>query len=186
MHKLEVGKLYIKDKTLWPDGVVEYNYTANGHTLLILFSNPSQQEIDAVKRGKKQFWLYIDPNTDIIFLMFKFQLGKDVVLTGDSSFNYHLVPEHGRKEPDTVGEKERSLLSIILVDSNTGIIKAMNASTFTHLFSVKLHESIYNQINSTKIPKDKQENSEAVSLIYNTFEFDDLIDMSIVKSTQGE
>ncbi len=143
MQIFEVGKPYSEDKKHWPQAV-EYTYSSQHHLLRIFFRTLQTREIKAVETGEAKFALgVLGP---IIFLHFRFGEG---IPWHNAPFSIHLVSEEDRMLPDwPIPKDERAMLSTLLVDAETGILKAIRACTFSHKFTVKLHQAIITQYNS--------------------------------------
>lgn len=153
MAILQVGKPYNETKKHWPEGI-DYNFRSGQHELRIFYRTPSRAEINSIWNGPAIFSLsVIGPN---IILAFKFE-GFN---WQDASYNWHLVPEEQRKLPDIpTNSEQRAAITIILVDAETGIIKAIRFSSFSHKFTVKLHEAIIKQ-SQEQLPADYDEQTQ--------------------------
>ena len=136
---LQVGKPYIETKRHWPEGI-DYNFRSGQHELRIFYRTPGRSEIETIARGDARFSLsVIGPN---IILSFKF----DGLGWQDASYNWHLVPEDQRILPELPkNPEERATLVIILIDAETGIVKALRYASFSTRFTQKLHEAIIEQ-----------------------------------------
>jgi hypothetical protein len=151
MHKIEVGELYLKGKTSYPSGV-EFNFSRIGYELRLFYDRPSKAEIKAIKKGAAQFKLLI--HEKIIFLLYKF----NPLPWGDAPYSWWAVPLNYRIEPEKITKGTKILLQIILIDSTTGIVKAIRVKTLETELSQKLYAAIKEQM-SQKISNRDYENS---------------------------
>lgn len=138
MHLYQVGALYAPGRTSWPDGV-DYNYRSGQHELRIFMRGIQPPELFAYTKSKIQFALLV--RGDIIGLLF--QAG--AVPWSDATFNIHLVPAAERTVPAVPAANEGKLLTIILVEGETGIIAALRVVSLSHAFSVALDSAIIQQ-----------------------------------------
>lgn len=133
---LEVGHLYMIGQTQFPESS-QYNYRGGAHELVLFFNHPSQEEVNAVATGEATFAITFERG----ILFFCFQFGR-VIDWSDAPYTWHMVPSDQQVPPPELGDLERSLLTIVLVDSTTGIIKALRVVTLSHQMSAKLFEDI--------------------------------------------
>lgn len=135
----QVGKPYSTTKKHWPEGI-DYNFRSGQHELRLFFRSPLSQEITAIKNGPAQFALSVIG--DIIFFCFKF----GDLEWSDCGFSIHLVPDNERTLPDIPKtNQERALLSTLLIDAETGILRVIRATTFSSRFTRILHQAIIDQ-----------------------------------------
>lgn len=140
MYLYEVGKLYNPERTRWQE-CAQYNYRGGQHELIIFYSRPSRQEVQAINKSESEFGLVVEG--DVIFFLYRFG---SILPWSDAPFSWWLVPEDERVMPPPETSTElRALLQVILVDADSGIIKAMRALTLSNEFTVKLHHAIYEQ-----------------------------------------
>ena len=138
MFKFEVGKPYNAKVRSWPE-TPQYNYRGGQHELVLFYSAPTGREVRAVRKGLAQFALYA--RDGIIVLIYRF--GDQP--WSDAPFNWHLVPEGERTLPPELEPGESPLLTVMLVDADTGIVKAMRALSLGHDFGQALHAAIREQ-----------------------------------------
>ena len=147
MHIVEVGKPFYEEGETFSEGYAEFNYYMNGHELLLFFDNLRNEEIKSVEAGPLEFGLFIYES--IIFLVYKFSLiqrkEKKSIVYGDAGFNINLVPENIKRIPELPRGNEHGFLHIILVDSSTGIVRALRGCTLSPKFTYKLHFEILKQ-----------------------------------------
>ena len=140
MHALEVGKPYIPGKANFAEGG-EYNYRSGTHELRLFLRDATDEEISAVESGEAEFaFAYEQPD----ILMFLFRFGR-VLTWSDAPYTPHLVPEAQRTEPPALAADERALLTIILIDAHSGIVKAIRVVSLSSQMSAKLHAHIQRQ-----------------------------------------
>jgi len=140
MHAVEVGKPYIPGKASYPEAG-EYNYRSGAHELRIFLGDATAAEISAVESGEAEFaFAYETPDV----LMFLYRFGR-VLTWSDAPYTIHLVPQAQRTEPPSLSDDERALLSIILIDARSGIVKALRVVSLSSQMSSKLHAHIQRQ-----------------------------------------
>lgn len=140
MSVVQVGKPYIPGKTSYPEAG-EYNYRSGTHELRIFLGDATAAEISAVESGEAEFaFAYEQPD----ILMFLYRFGR-VLTWSDAPYTIHLVPEAQRAEPPILIGDERALLSIILIDARSGIVKAIRVVSLSSGMSAKLHAHIQRQ-----------------------------------------
>jgi hypothetical protein len=139
MYRYEVGKLYHPDKRQWQERG-EYNYRSNAHELRLFFSGLTHSDIRRIRNGSCTFSFAV--TGDIIWFFYEF--GKACPWS-DNSYSIHLVPSDERTIPPELAENEQAILTIILVSSEDGIIKALRQIKLGHDFSVALHTAIREQ-----------------------------------------
>jgi hypothetical protein len=140
MQILEVGKPYVEGKRHWPQAV-EYTYSAQHHLLRIFYRTPHPKEVKAVDSGEARFAFGVYGAA--IFLHFRFGEG---IPWHNAPYSIHLVNDEDRILPDwPIPQGEHALLSTLLVDAETGILKAIRVCTFSPEFTLKLHQAILNQ-----------------------------------------
>lgn len=142
MYAYEVGKPYNPNVRVWPEKS-EYNYRAGSHELILFFNGITAQEVQAVTtQPLKLGAIYTAP---VLTFLYRF--------TGEPSwsdcpYSWHLVretlPDQATIPPD-VEELERALLSIILVEATTGIVKGIRVVSISIALTRMLHTAIRDQ-----------------------------------------
>ena len=146
MSVIEVGKLYIKGRTQWPEAI-EYNYDFEGHILRLFLRSPTAKEIAAIRNGAIDLALIVEDS--IVFFLVQFPGGG--LPWSDCPYCYWSVPEGRRQTPPMLAENQRAVLNILLVDADTGIVQVMRVVSLEHDFSVLLHTAIAAQIDAGPI-----------------------------------
>jgi hypothetical protein len=125
MRVYSVGGFYHPERRSWPEAV-QYNFRDGYHELLIILDKPSKDEILAVRKAPAKIGVVVDgPVIDLLY-----QFGHE--LTGDAPYSWHLVSPEGQVPPQImVKETARAMLTTILVDASTGIIKALRMGTMS-------------------------------------------------------
>lgn len=140
MYAIEVGKLYNPNRKVWPE-TTQYNFRDGGHELVLFYRRPTASEIQAVRTGKAEFALAVYES--VLFFLSNFG-GADH--WDDAPFSIHLVPEAQRTIPPPPATPEtRALLSVILVDAASGLVRAMRQLTLSPDFTAKLVGLIHAQ-----------------------------------------
>jgi hypothetical protein len=147
-HVMKVGSLYSPDRTYWEERN-EFNISNGMPELRFFFKSPGKAEIEAIQRGEASFALFVEQ--PVILLCSQFGVpGKPPALPwSDASFSIHLVraqfPEEAIVPEIPTNDSQRYLLQVVLVDAETGIIKAMRALTFSAPFTRELIEAVREQ-----------------------------------------
>lgn len=147
MHVYEVGKPYIAGKANWPEGG-EYNCRQGQHELRLFLRDPTAREVDSASRGEAEFALVVFGA--VIFFLYRFGAG---LPWSDAPYSIHLVPA-GQRElpPEPVSAETRALLTVILVDAVTGILRAIRAVSLSPAFTRELAGTIRRQAEQTWDP----------------------------------
>jgi hypothetical protein len=137
MPVYQVGKPYNPAATKWPQGA-QYNFRSGQHELFLSWERPSKKEVRSVQSARADFGFLEWEHT--VFLLYRFALGP----WSDQPFSYHLVPKGERElPPELDGEKgERTLLTVLLVSSEDGILRAIRALTLSPEVSSGLNKAI--------------------------------------------
>lgn len=126
MYKYEVGQLYHPDRTRWPE-TVQFNWRANGYELTLFWASPKASEVRDVKTGVARF-AFLAPDRRCLFFLFAF--GMDG--WSDSTYSYWRVPDDERSPvAESEHPERRALLTVTLVDADTGIIRVLRALTLS-------------------------------------------------------
>lgn len=134
-----VGELYHPTRRSWPE-VALYQYRGGSHELVLFLPRPTSREVRAVRQGLASFAFYADQN--LLVLLYAFG---DGLPWSDAPFSWHLLPEAERVLPPETRGEERALLSVVLVDAETGIIRALRVVTLSPTFTRLLHDAIREQ-----------------------------------------
>lgn len=138
MTAVEVGKPYSTTRSRWDEGV-DYNYRSEQHELRLFLESPTPREIKDITKGPARFALAVEG--DVIFLCYK--LGD--LPWSDSTYNYHLVPADQQTLPPETTPTEHAVLTIVLIDAATGIVRGLRFVTFSPSFTQALHAAIRQQ-----------------------------------------
>jgi hypothetical protein len=147
MHALQVGRPYHPARQSWPQGA-DYNYQAaadghGAHELRIFLAAPTAKEIEAMRNGPVEFGFFAEPEG--LFIVTRFSSS----LSFDCSYQWHRLEEADRVPPPPFEETSpalRALLTIILVDAATGIVRALRAVSYSPEFTRSLHRAIADQV----------------------------------------
>lgn len=177
MHILKVGELYNPNVTRWPE-MPEYNCRAGQHELLLPFASPSEEEVASVQSGHAHF-AFCEESVAII-LLYRFEPD---VPWGDAAFNIHLVPPDERQLPPLPeATNERALITTLLVDAKTGILRAMRGLTLSPDFTRKLHQAIHRQ---RAVPFHEATYRAGVQRVYERFQTKDLLKRAVASCRGG-
>jgi hypothetical protein len=137
----EVGKPYIHGRTSI-EPRVEYSFRRGQHELLLCFQQLSEDEIDAVRSvryGKAEFGLLIYGL--VIFLLYRFG---EAIAWGDAPYSWHRLPAEHRQLPETPPETSKigTPLSVVLVDADRNLVRAIRRRVLSPDFTRALHAAI--------------------------------------------
>jgi hypothetical protein len=162
MQKLKVGQLLQEGKTKYQEGVI-FDFQQAGPLLYLFFNSPTETEIESIKKGEFEIGFY--QKDEVIFIMAKFQ-GMPWM---DAPYSVHLSQPFEFQE---ITEGKGFGLTTLLVDANTGILKAIRYSGLSTEFSRKLRIAIENQKN---ISWDERSYNQKIDMIYDNYSTDDLV-----------
>ncbi|GIW55376.1 MAG: hypothetical protein KatS3mg082_1780 [Nitrospiraceae bacterium] len=140
MSILSVGQPYHPNRNRWPEAA-QYNFRSGRHELVLFWPSPSPQEVEGVRVGRADFGLFFEP--PVILLLYRFAGACD---WSDAPYSIHLVPQEERLAPEAVSPEARALLSVVLVDADTGLVRALRAITMSPGFTRLLHAAIAQQL----------------------------------------
>ena len=130
-QRLVVGEQFAPGLTFGETERFEYRYTNGTHMLQVIMPRLTPAEIEAFQRGKMHVGLYV--RGDTIFFLWKVE---GIQEWSDQAFSLFALPPDSRSvEPARNGE--HILLSMVLLDSHTGVVKAMRVITYsTHMSQI--------------------------------------------------
>jgi hypothetical protein len=125
-----------------------YNCTARGHTLTLSLSAPAADEIEAVAKGRVE--LRVLGNELALLVLFRFEFeGRYEIPWSDAPFEWHRNKPESRFVP---AEEQSFDWSVILLDTDTQILKAARYITPDAAFQRSLHKGIRLQAERTREP----------------------------------
>jgi len=137
MPSPEVGQPYVVGRTSWPEGA-EYDYCGGEHELAVFLGSPKAREAEAVRRGKYQFALVMGPS--VFFLMYRF--GK-AIKWSHGPCSWELASgERQRAAPGAMKTAMQAPLRVVLVDAQTGLVRALRTVTLPPGFACHLVEAL--------------------------------------------
>jgi hypothetical protein len=158
----------------WPEGS-RYEYGPAGHELVLFRSEIDADLLAAVGRGPCEFALIVEPPLFVL----GYRFGR-VVPWESAPFAWHLQPATQRVLPPADFPGLRTLLSLRLVDSEDGIIRAQRSVTLSPDFTRALHRVLRIQAEQ---PFDPEAYVRAVSALYlGRPSTTDLVDRAVVRS----
>lgn len=174
---LQVGKPYIAGKDCWPERV-EYNFRDGAHELRLFIPGVMPDEVRAVAQGPVDFGMARRPivgahnmaQAPLIFFFYQFG---DSIPWSDAPYSWWMVPEDQRQLPSELdGVKEQPLLQIVLVESLTGIVRALRVVSLQPQFAKALHGAIRQQ---TELPFEQGPFDAALKATYSQFRTTDAL-----------
>jgi hypothetical protein len=170
MRVYEVGKHFIKG-AITPG--THFNYQ-NGRLVLELYLDQlTASNIQAIETGKCEFALTIVE--DVIFLLSRFGT---MLPWFDSPYSIHLLEEGDRIVPPILESEEMAELTIFLVSSEDGVLRAIRRIHLGHTFSVMLFDAIRVQLD---MPFNREAYDNRITTLYGLYSSNDLAQMSIIR-----
>jgi hypothetical protein len=174
MEVLAIGEPYDPSITNWPEGC-HYNYDSS-HWLHYLFTKPTSSEIASIQKGEAQFGLYI--HGPVVFLLHQF----GEMAWHDAPYSWWMVSDECRQVP-TVGDGLHALLKVVLVDTESGLVRALRALTFSAGFTEYLHLAIRRQ---SQEPCSRELYEQVIRRVYNKYSTADLVKRGEIFCKGGE
>jgi hypothetical protein len=160
-HLIERGRLYNPNRKSWPEGVY-YQCRSGEHELLLFLSEISAAERQAVRTGKAEFGLLVQPPT----IMFLYRFG-DALPWSDSPFSIHLVADPAERiVPPVPAKGQRTILTAVLVEAPTGIVEGIRALSLSAEFGRLASEAIADQLAA---PFDQAGYDTALQRLYDRY-----------------
>lgn len=140
IHAIAVGHPYAPGYSHVPEGY-QFNWSNGRLELLIVWNAPTPQEVEGVRRAPLQVGLVIEG--PIIFFLYQF---KGFTSWGDAPYTVHMVPIAERHSPPALlGSDFRAVLSVVLVDAQSGIVQGIRLVTLSPTLTHRLFEAIRQQ-----------------------------------------
>lgn len=135
MNKYELSCLFDPTRTSWPEASRYIYRGETEHELILFYSNPTTEEIQAVQSSEAEFRLHV---AMYVFLLL-YRFGEDEIPWSDAPYSFHLVPDEERVPPPPLFYSHKEgILRIVLVDADTGIIKALRTVPMPAQFATSL------------------------------------------------
>lgn len=166
MQQVQPGQLYIPGQNELAEQL-RYRLDNAGHSLLIIQTGISQQEMENIQNGAVELALYIDG--PIIFLLFKFGDGK----WNDAPFSWHTVPAGIRVYPQEAADT--GSLTVILVEAADGLVKVVRKAALTPAFAEQLNAAITFQAGCSF---NGLSYAKHINLVYNQYTAEDMREMA--------
>lgn len=139
MDRYLVGQLYHRNRTQWPH-TAEYNYRATQHELVLFMSDLTEDKINDIRLGASEFGILVEGNVIIFLYRFPRSIPWSV-----ATCSWHLVSKSERSIPKLDQDNKPARLAIILVDADTGVIKALLEVWLGKEFTRSLHKALRDQ-----------------------------------------
>jgi hypothetical protein len=143
--------------------------------LLYALKRPQAHEIRSIARGPARFAFGVAG--DVIFLCHQF----GQMSWWDTCYTWHRVPRAERVRPPA-DPALHALLTVILVDATTGIVRALRSLTFSAPFTARLHQAIAVQAAHAY---DDQTYQDQVNCLYARFTTEQLVARAIAGCQGG-
>jgi hypothetical protein len=155
MYVRRVGALYHPARTKWPE-TPQLTLSPNGCELVLFYDRPKAAETRAVKSDPAQFAL-VDTEHVAIFC---YRFG--TLPWADFPYQAWREREEIRGVP-AGAQGEGLLITVILVDASTGIVKAIRATTWPGEFADAVRATVRRQLDQ---PADDNAAAAALETLY--------------------
>lgn len=140
-RRLAVGELYNPNVRRWPDGAFNWTLSPVGVELLMTYGRPTSDEVNAVKSGPAQFALVAGDHALILAHRFGAQPWSDAPWQAVRQVPPAPPPGLVEVPPD-----EHLVVLVVLVDADTGVIKALRATSWPYQFATAVRTAIDRQV----------------------------------------
>lgn len=142
LHEYRVGAPYLPGRRSWPDGTSLFSVGPGGYELACFLARPTAREVRAY-RAPTPCSFALAVHEPVLFLLYQF----GALRWSDAPCSIRLLPDDRQALPETAGLAEpHALLTVILVDAATGIIRVIRALTWSPAFTVAIHLAIRAQL----------------------------------------
>jgi len=138
LYKYKVGELYSSNRTQWPDGGMRWTLSEDGVSLVLFFAAPTDVEVTAVRTGAARFALLAGEHALILAHRF-------TPLRWSDSPWQAVRQTNATAGLALVGPDGRLIVTVYLVDANTGITAAIRVTTWSARFVEAVRTAIRTQ-----------------------------------------
>jgi hypothetical protein len=157
---LRIGAPFVDGVESWPDNRFEFR-VFGGHVMLQLcLAKLRKKDLKAFTEGKIYTGLYI--RNEFLALLFKIESLMD---WSDQVVNINLVKEEDSQAPQNIPGTHQ-VMSIILIEATTGIVKAIRVVTFSKHATTLLCRTLQFQLQA---PFDPELHAQAVAELYRRY-----------------
>lgn len=129
--RYEVGKIFPLKKYLNLGELTVAVFTSSSFDILVSFGNVTKAEVNVFQKSEFEIGLYSENNVPYIYVNFT---DKDNPLSFDVSMN---IKKLTKEQEDEWLDYESDVINLYLVDSNTGILKAMRTINIDFMNDIK-------------------------------------------------
>jgi hypothetical protein len=166
---VRVGALYHPNKTNWgDDDRQEWCFSPDGVELLLVYPNVSRHEIREVNQGQAQFALLAGDHA----LMMAHRFGE----LPWSDAPWQAVRQQQRT---SVGLPIAVVVITVLVEANTGVVRACRATTWDSVFTAAVRAAIRAQVHNRSTDADGLQEITMWQALYRTS--DELVDAADIR-----
>jgi hypothetical protein len=142
MEVFKVGEPYMGKRRGWVEGV-QYGYDEAGHVLQLFFASPTNAEVEAARKGRVELALYHTSDHEVLMLAYRVLVdGREVIPWSDAPYSWHAIPAERRAHPPVLTGEQRPVLELHLVDTKTGLLRALRRVSMSPEFGRTLHAAI--------------------------------------------
>lgn len=158
--RLAIGEPFAPERTKWPHNRFELRYFDGSYLLQICEASPPETSVEAFRHGPMHLGLHFERN--VIFFLFKIE---GSWAWSDQAFSIHLVDPNDRGPGDASGEHFVPL-SVVLVDADTGLVRALRMVTMSPRFATAFQGFIDRQ---RALPFSRDEHTKAIAAVYSKY-----------------
>jgi|SRR6266545_5764288 len=179
LHEFEVGKPFWPGQKTWPENGAQYELRDAQHVLTLIAQHPTSEQIESVSAGEARFAFGVERGVIFFYSTFAPACG-----WSDAPFSIHLVEGPGRTLPDSdIPVGKGALLTVFLVDSSSGVLKAIRQVALTNGFTRELHLAILEQ---AKAPFDPREHFAKCRKIQSSYTVKELVRRAVASMKAGD
>lgn len=139
--RYEIGKTFPLKKYLNLGELTVAIFTSSSFDILVSFDNVTKVEVNVFQKSEFEIGLYSENNVPYIYVNFT---DKDNPLSFDISLN---IKKLSKEQEDEWLDYESNVVNLYLVDSNTGVLKAMRTISIDFMNDIK--DILEGQVNMT-------------------------------------
>lgn len=139
--RYEIGKIFPLKKYLNLGELTVAIFTSSSFDILVSFDNVTKVEVNVFQKSEFEIGLYSENNVPYIYVNFT---DKDNPFSFDVSMN---IKKLTKEQEDEWLDYESNVVNLYLVDSNTGVLKAMRTISIDFMNDIK--DILEGQVNMT-------------------------------------
>ena len=159
--RLAIGQPFVDSVSSWPDGRFEFRLFGGHQLLQLCLGNLKERDIEAFQRGHVHLGLCQLQQT--LFVLFRVE---DLMEWSDQAVHIQLVDDAEDRELPPHIPGAHQVLTMVLVEAETGLIRGMRVVTWSKHASAVLHRILDEQLTAKF---DSKEHARRVTEIYRHY-----------------